>query len=166
MEKQTLDHFTKLFNELKNSQVMREDLLDQELQKLEGGDEVDIATNNRDRDLLLKLKGRQNFFLKKVDGALNRITEGSFGECFDCGDDIAADRLYARPTATHCIACKEAQERGESHLLYEKKSHTRGQGIDNSAIKEIPIENNEINGEKVLKFNREKINLGIQNQIS
>ncbi|MFT6604305.1 MAG: DnaK suppressor protein, partial [Bacteriovoracaceae bacterium] len=67
MENQTLEHFTKLFTELKNSQVMREDLLDLELQKLEGGDDVDIATNNRDRDLLLKLKGRQNFFLKKVD---------------------------------------------------------------------------------------------------
>lgn len=166
MEQQTLEHFTKLFTELKNSQVMKDDLLNAELAKLEGGDEIDEATNNRDRDLLLKLKGRQTFFLKKVDSALTRIKEGTFGECADCGDDISLERLYARPTATLCISCKEEQERGESHLLYEKKSHTRGKEIVNDALKEIPIENNEINGEKILKFNREKINLGLQNQIN
>lgn len=166
MEQQTLEHFSKLFNELKNSQVMKDDLLNAELAKLEGGDEVDVATNNRDRDLLLKLKGRQTFFLRKVDSALDRIDSGTFGECFECGDDIGMDRLYARPTATHCIACKEDQERGENHMLYEKKSHTRGKEILNDAIKEIPMESNEINGEKILKFNREKINLGLHNQIS
>lgn len=166
MEQQTLEHFSKLFNELKNSQVMKDDLLEIELAKLEGGDDIDQATNNRDRDLLLKLQGRQTFFLRKVDSALDRIGTGSFGECFDCGDNIDLNRLYARPTATHCIACKEDQERGESHMTYEKKSHTLGKGIVNDGIKEIPMESNEINGEKVLKFNREKINLGLQNQIS
>lgn len=166
MEQQTLNHFTKLFNELKNSQVMKDDLLNIELAKLEGGDDVDIATNNRDRDLLLKLQGRQSFFLRKVDSAVNRIESGCFGECTECGDGITLERLYARPTATHCIACKEDQERGENHLLYEKKSHTLGKEINNSGIKEIPMESNEINGEKVLKFNREKINLGLHNQIS
>lgn len=166
MEQQTLNHFTKLFNELKNSQVMKDDLLDLELAKLEGGDEVDEATVNRDRDLLLKLQGRQRFFLRKVDTALDRIDNGCFGECTECGDDISLERLYARPTATHCITCKEEQERGENHMSYEKKSHTLGKEINNAAIKEIPMESNEINGEKVLKFNREKINLGLQNQIS
>ncbi len=166
MELTTLEHFSKLFNELKNSQVMKDELIDAELEKLEGGDEVDVATNNRDRDLLIKLKGRQSFFLRKVDHALDRIDKGTFGECFECGDNISMDRLYARPTATHCITCKEDQERGESHMLYEKKSHTLGKEILNDAIKSVPMESNEINGEKVLKFNREKINLGLQNQIN
>lgn len=166
MEQATLNHFTKLFTELKNSQVMKDDLLNIELARLEGGDEADEATNNRDRDLLLKLKGRQTFFLRKVDAALDRIEGGCFGECAECGDDISLKRLYARPTATQCITCKEDQERGENHISYEKKSHTLGKEIVNSAVKEIPMESNEINGEKVLKFNREKINLGLQNQIN
>lgn len=166
MEQQTLNHFSKLFTELKNSQVMKDELIEIELAKTERGDEVDQATSNRDRELLLKLKGRQTFFLKKVDAAVERIKVGNFGECSECDNDILLDRLYARPTATHCISCKEDQERGEGHILYEKKSHTRGQEILNDKIKEIPMENNEINGEKILKFNREKINLGLQNQIS
>jgi DnaK suppressor protein len=51
--------------------------------------------------------------LDKIQKALARLEEGSFGECEECGDKISAKRLEARPETTLCIRCKEEQERVE-----------------------------------------------------
>ena len=48
--------------------------------------------------------------LKKIATALERIDDGSFGECLECGNEIAEGRLSADPTATLCIKCAEAKE--------------------------------------------------------
>lgn len=48
--------------------------------------------------------------LSAISAALERIDDGSFGECLDCGHDIAAGRLQANPTVTLCIRCAEAKE--------------------------------------------------------
>jgi RNA polymerase-binding transcription factor DksA len=48
--------------------------------------------------------------LMDVDAALGRLRDGSYGECVDCGDQIAPARLVAYPTATRCIECQEAFE--------------------------------------------------------
>ena len=48
--------------------------------------------------------------LKKIDTALQRIAEGTYGECKVCGEDIAEARLNALPYATLCIACATAEE--------------------------------------------------------
>ncbi len=48
--------------------------------------------------------------LTDVDAALARMHGGTYGECLDCGDPIAAARLAAYPTATRCIECQEAHE--------------------------------------------------------
>ncbi len=48
--------------------------------------------------------------LKAISAALERIDDGSFGECFECGNDIAEGRLRANPTVTLCIKCAEAKE--------------------------------------------------------
>jgi DnaK suppressor protein len=47
-----------------------------------------------------------------VDGALERIREGSFGECIACGDEINPKRLEAVPWTRHCIECQEKAEQG------------------------------------------------------
>ena len=52
--------------------------------------------------------------LADVEGALGRIAAGSYGECADCGEPIAAARLEAYPAATRCIDCQGALERRES----------------------------------------------------
>ena len=52
--------------------------------------------------------------LADVEGALGRIAAGSYGECADCGESIAAARLEAYPAATRCIDCQGALERRES----------------------------------------------------
>jgi hypothetical protein len=80
------------------------------------------------------LIGRQTFMLKKIDYCLNKIKAGTYGVCEECEGDIEINRLKARPVATQCIACKEAEERGEERLLYEKKSHTHGKTMFNNVI--------------------------------
>ena len=93
------------------------------------GDDAEIAQEEREQHLQAKLLGRQMFFLKKIDDALVRINDGSFGECVECDAEIAEERLLARPMTNLCIHCKEEQERDEDKVLYHRKSHTRGREI-------------------------------------
>jgi DnaK suppressor protein len=51
--------------------------------------------------------------LNKIDTALLRIAEGHYGDCFDCGDEIAETRLRALPFALRCKDCEEARETAE-----------------------------------------------------
>jgi DnaK suppressor protein len=54
-----------------------------------------------------------------VDGALERLREGEFGECIACGKEINAKRLEAVPWTRHCIECQEKLEQG----ILEETSH-------------------------------------------
>lgn len=53
---------------------------------------------------------RDQFELRDIDEALERMTAGRYGECVDCGVDIPLQRLHAQPTAKRCIACQEKFE--------------------------------------------------------
>jgi len=54
--------------------------------------------------------------LKKIDDALSRIDNKTFGVCEECGEEIGVNRLKVRPVATLCIACKEEQEKKEKMM--------------------------------------------------
>ncbi len=54
---------------------------------------------------------RQRNELTRIDAALRRLDAGTYGDCLDCGEPIAAPRLVADPTATLCLTCAEAAER-------------------------------------------------------
>jgi len=138
METTQLETFKQLFIDIKNHHAANAIDLGGELVWAKGGDEVDLVNRERDRELLLKLQGRNRFYLKKIDEALTRIENGTFGECAECGCDIEMNRLEARPTATHCIGCKEAQEREEGHIPYSKRSHTQGLEIVNNNVVNFP----------------------------
>ncbi|HEX9860219.1 MAG TPA: RNA polymerase-binding protein DksA [Nitrospirota bacterium] len=73
----------------------------------------DQASAETDRNLLLRLRGREQKLLKKIDEALKRIDDGTFGICEECGEKIGVKRLQARPVTTYCIDCKTAQEEEE-----------------------------------------------------
>jgi DnaK suppressor protein len=70
----------------------------------------DDAANTYARQLLLGLSERDRALLRQIDDALDRIEEGTFGECEECGDQIGMARLKALPYATLCVECKAAQE--------------------------------------------------------
>lgn len=76
-------------------------------------DEMDLASSEYLQSFTFRLRGREKTFLKKIDHALAKIDEGTFGICEECEEPISAKRLDARPETTLCIRCKEDQERTE-----------------------------------------------------
>lgn len=77
-------------------------------------DVVDQAVLDSQVDFKLRIRGRQKMLIQKIQRALERIEDGSFGICEECGEDIPVKRLKARPVTTLCIVCKsrvEAHER-------------------------------------------------------
>ncbi len=73
----------------------------------------DQATAVADQNFLLRLKEREQKLLKKIDEALERIANSTFGICESCGGEIGFKRLKARPVTTLCIDCKTQQEQEE-----------------------------------------------------
>jgi DnaK suppressor protein len=73
-------------------------------------DPTDRATMETDRSFNLRLREREGHLLKKIEDALERIDNGSFGICEHCGEEISLARLEARPVSTLCIQCKTIQE--------------------------------------------------------
>ncbi len=76
-------------------------------------DEMDLASSEYLQSFTFRLRGREKAFLEKIQKALNKIDEGTFGVCEECSEEISAKRLEARPETTLCIRCKEDQERVE-----------------------------------------------------
>ncbi|MBI5544039.1 MAG: RNA polymerase-binding protein DksA [Deltaproteobacteria bacterium] len=76
-------------------------------------DEIDLASSEYNQSMVFRLRDREKFLLKKIDKALARIEEGSFGICERCEEEISLKRLEARPVTTLCIRCKEEQEKKE-----------------------------------------------------
>ncbi len=73
----------------------------------------DQATAETDRSFMLRLRSREQKLIKKIDDALDRIGNGTFGICDDCGMEINIKRLEARPVTTRCMECKTQQEEEE-----------------------------------------------------
>ena len=73
----------------------------------------DQASAETDRNFMLRLRGREQRLLKKIEQALERVENGIFGICEDCGNEINIHRLEARPVTTMCIDCKTLQEEEE-----------------------------------------------------
>ena len=76
-------------------------------------DEMDLASSEYLQSFTFRLRGREKSFLDKIEKALKKIEEGTFGVCEECGEEISVKRLEARPETTLCIRCKEDQERME-----------------------------------------------------
>ncbi len=76
-------------------------------------DEMDLAASEYIQSFTFRIRGREKVFLDKIDRAIKRIDEGTFGNCESCEEEIPVKRLEVRPEATLCIRCKEDQERQE-----------------------------------------------------
>lgn len=71
----------------------------------------DRATQEEEQALELRTRDRERKLLKKIDEALQRIEDGSYGFCAETGEPIGVRRLIARPTATLSIEAQERRER-------------------------------------------------------
>ena len=76
-------------------------------------DVADRASEETDRALELRTRDRQRKLISKIDAALRRIDDGSYGYCDDTGEPISLKRLDARPIATLSVEAQERHERRE-----------------------------------------------------
>lgn len=77
-------------------------------------DEMDTASSEVSLQFTGRLREREQGLLSKIEAALEKIEEGTYGACVICGEDIGVKRLRARPVAELCIECKSEQEKLES----------------------------------------------------
>jgi DnaK suppressor protein len=119
MKPKDLEKFGKLLHDkrdrlLKNAQQTLE--TEMTLDSADLPDEMDLASSEYLQSFQFRLRGRERTFLSKIDKALEKIKDGSFGVCEECGEPISPKRLEARPETSMCIKCKEEQEREESQF--------------------------------------------------
>ncbi|WP_320797813.1 TraR/DksA family transcriptional regulator [Treponema sp.] len=98
-------------SELIDSLVGRNDQFEKLGGATESGDDVDIASDTIDRTLLNSLGEADQFRLKMIDAALDRIVQGTYGICLQCNEPIAEARLEAIPYAPFCVACQAEYEK-------------------------------------------------------
>jgi DnaK suppressor protein len=76
-------------------------------------DIADRASSETDRAIELRARDRQRKLISKIDAALNRLEDGTYGYCEETGEPISLKRLEARPIATLSIEAQERHERRE-----------------------------------------------------
>ena len=126
---------TSRYNELRKMLEERRRELMSEVQgkirhvRAEGGRDRDVLDQGESSEVdiqddiefaLIQMKGET---LNKVNEALRRLEEGTYGNCFECGDEIAGPRLRALPFAVRCKDCEEARETAEQR---ERQTARRG----------------------------------------
>ncbi|MBD3893184.1 TraR/DksA family transcriptional regulator [Hydrogenophaga sp.] len=73
----------------------------------------DWAQAHSERDLAFVLAERESAELIAIDQALQRVADGSYGLCLDCGASVATARLHANPTALRCLTCQTQNEQAQ-----------------------------------------------------
>ena len=117
MKKKDLDRFKVILTEEKAKILKHLADLSQtsevDMETSMSGDSADIASVEMNQASNYKIGKRETTLLKKIDKALGKIEEKTYGQCESCGEDIAIARLEARPVAELCIDCKTEQESEE-----------------------------------------------------
>ena len=73
---------------------------------------ADLGTDNFEREFTLSLMANEEETLGRIETSLERIEDGSYGDCEECGAKIPKARLSAIPYATFCVKCASLSERG------------------------------------------------------
>ena len=112
MSEEQLEHFREILNAWKRELMFEVDRTVHHMQDEAANfpDPNDRATQESEFGLELRTRDRERKLLRKIDSALARIEDGSYGYCEETGEEIGLKRLEARPVATLCL---EAQERRE-----------------------------------------------------
>lgn len=115
MNPKDLDFFEKLLKDtLQDLSQRGSEAIDEMTDNREvHADPADRATMETDRATMLRLRDRERKLIPKIQEALARIQNGTYGLCDDCGEDISIERLKARPVTTLCIRCKNQREEEE-----------------------------------------------------
>ena len=104
-----MEKYREMLEKLKEeTQNKVKDLKQSEWQTLP--DEIDQVQEHEREELRQRMLTRESYFLQQINQALLMVEKGTYGECSDCGDNIAVARLKARPTASRCIDCQSEYE--------------------------------------------------------
>lgn len=85
------------------------------------GDEGDRADTERTHEFSILLSTRDKEKVLAIDEALEKVDEGTYGVCEECGDEIAAGRLKAMPLAKMCIPCRSRLEKEMAHQKFAEE---------------------------------------------
>ena len=116
MDSKKFDHFKKKLIDKKQElfqTVSKTEQYGREADEDATQDIADKAANSYTKEFLFSQSSNERSTLQLVNEALDRVEDGSFGVCEECGEEISIKRLEARPETTLCIRCKEDQERME-----------------------------------------------------
>ncbi len=115
MEQKDLDRFREKLIAWREELLGRADGAVASLADVEdrSADPMDRASFDEGRDYLIRIRSRENRLLRKIEEALERISDGTYGTCDVCGEEIGSSRLEARPVTTCCISCKTRMEAEE-----------------------------------------------------
>lgn len=119
MDKKKLEHFKELL--LKHrQQILNTGLLsksdDLHVSEEDLSDEMDLASSLIQQQLSCTIRDREFSKLRKIDMALEKIAEGTYGHCEECEEEIGLKRLENQPWAELCITHAEEKEREEAQI--------------------------------------------------
>jgi len=115
MSPEQLEHFRKILTSWKRELMFEVDRTVHHMQDEAANfpDPNDRATQESEFGLELRTRDRERKLLRKIDSALSRIDDGSYGWCEETGEEIGLKRLEARPVATLCLEAQERREMAE-----------------------------------------------------
>jgi DnaK suppressor protein len=115
MNKEQLDHFRRILGQWKHDLMVEVDRTVSHMKDEAANfpDPNDRATQEEEFSLELRTRDRERKLIRKIDEALKRIEDGSYGYCLETGEHIGIKRLEARPVATLSIEAQERRERRE-----------------------------------------------------
>ena len=115
MNKEQLEHFARILQNWKRDLMVEVDrtVLHMKDEAANFPDPNDRATQEEEFSLELRTRDRERKLIRKIDEALKRIEDGSYGYCLETGEEIGIKRLEARPVATLSVEAQERRERRE-----------------------------------------------------
>jgi DnaK suppressor protein len=118
MSKEQLEHFRRILSIWKQDLMQEVDrtMLHMKDEAANFPDPNDRATQESEFSLELRTRDRERKLIRKIDEALKRIDDGSYGYCLETGEPIGVKRLEARPVATLSVEAQERRERREKQF--------------------------------------------------
>ena len=115
MSKEQLEHFRQILQSWKRDLMEEVDRTVSHMKDEAANfpDPNDRATQEEEFSLELRTRDRERKLIRKIDEALKRVEDGSYGYCLETGEEIGIKRLEARPVATLTIEAQERRERRE-----------------------------------------------------
>lgn len=128
MDNKELTYFKKkllkIRSDILNSGLMN-DFEDIQIKPEENTEEGDIANNTINQQLNFSMRNREMAKLRRIDMALARIEEGTYGICLESGEEIDSKRLETQPWTEYCLEVAEEKEREEKQRFQRRAKFQR-----------------------------------------